>query len=56
MRAALGLVNAGQWLMRRSFRVFVHSPAALLASAEAEGLQLTERGAGGVWEFAAFRR
>jgi hypothetical protein len=50
------LLNAGQWLMRRSFRVFVHPPSALLASAEAEGLRLSERGEHGVWEFAAFRR
>jgi hypothetical protein len=56
MRAAIRLLNVGQWLMRRSFRVFVHPAAALLSSAEAEGLRLMERGSGGVWEFAAFRR
>jgi hypothetical protein len=56
MRAAMRLLNVGQWLMRRSFRVFVHPPAALFASAEAEGLRLSNRGEHGVWEFVAFRR
>jgi len=56
VRGAMRLLNVGQWLMRRSFRVFVHPPAALFASAEAEGLRLSERGERGIWEFAAFRR
>jgi magnesium-protoporphyrin O-methyltransferase len=55
-RVGIRLLNAGQWLLRPSFRVFVHPTAALLASAEAEGLGLTARGGGGVWEYAAFRR
>ena len=56
VRAGLGLINGSLRLMRRSFRVFLHSPAALVASAEAEGLRLTESGRRVAWEFAAFRR
>jgi magnesium-protoporphyrin O-methyltransferase len=56
MRVGIRLVNAGQWLLRRSFRVFLHPPAALVAAAEGEGLRLTQRGGGGLWEFAAFHR
>lgn len=56
VRSGITLLNAGLALMRRSFRVFVHRPAALVAAAEAEGLQLTDSGRGALWEFAAFRR
>jgi len=56
MRAGIRLINAAQWLLRRSFRVFLHPPAALVAAAEGEGLSLLQRGESGVWEFAAFRR
>jgi len=56
IRAAMRLLNAGQWFLRRSFRVFVHPSAALVASAEAQGLRLAERGEGGLWEFAVLRR
>ena len=56
VRVAMGLLNVGQWLMRRSFRAFVHPAAALVATAEAVGLRLSGRGEHGVWEFAAFRR
>ena len=55
-RVAVRLLNTGQWLLRRSFRVFVHPPSALIATAEAEGLRLSKRGGGGFWEFAAFSR
>ncbi len=56
LRAGLGLLNRGLWLMRRSFRVFVHSRDALVAAAEAEGLRLEDSGRGLAWEFAALRR
>ena len=56
VRAAMRLVNVGFWLLRRSFRVFVHPHAALVAAAEAEGLRLADDGHGVAWEFAAFRR
>lgn len=56
VRPAFRILNAGMWLLRRSFRSFLHPPAALLAAAESEGLQRTEGGRGLVWEYAAFTR
>jgi hypothetical protein len=56
MRAGLAVVNAGFRLARRSFRVFLHPRAALLAAAQAEGLQLVESGRDGPWEYAALER
>jgi len=55
-RAGVGVLNAGSWLMRRSFRAFVHPTATLLAAVEAEGLRFVERGNTAFWEFAAFQR
>jgi SAM-dependent methyltransferase len=55
-RAAVGVLNAGLALFGRSFRVFVHRRAALVAAAEAEGLRLAGGGRGGPWEYAAFER
>jgi hypothetical protein len=56
VRVGLGLVNLGLRLARRSFRVFVHSPAALASAAEAQGLRRAGGGRGVVWEYAAFER
>ena len=56
MRAGIGAMNAGLRLMRRSFRVFVHPRAELLAAVQAEGLEPYERGTDAFWEFVAFRR
>jgi len=56
MRAGIGLLNGWFWLIGRSFRVFVHSRAALVAAAEAEGLTHERSGRGVAWEFAALRR
>ena len=56
VRAGLGLVNLGLRLARRSFRVFVHSPAALASAAVAEGLRRAGGGRGPIWEYAAFER
>jgi magnesium-protoporphyrin O-methyltransferase len=55
-RAGVRTLNAGFWLMRRSFRVFVHPTAKLLAVAETEGLHIAERGSDSFWEFVALRR
>jgi magnesium-protoporphyrin O-methyltransferase len=55
-RSAVRLLNAGLWLMRRSFRTFVHPTASLLAAAEGEGLRVVERGNDAFWEFVALRR
>jgi magnesium-protoporphyrin O-methyltransferase len=56
MRAAIGAMNAGFRILRRSFRTFVHPPEALAAAAESAGLVRTESGRGAAWEFAAFAR
>jgi hypothetical protein len=56
VRAGLGLVNAWLWLLRRSFRVFLHPRAALVGAAEAEGLRLVDGGRVTFWEYAAFER
>ena len=47
-------MNAGFAIMRRSFRAFVHPPAALAEAAEAFGLVARERGRDGPWEFVTF--
>jgi len=56
VRTGLGLVNGAMRLMGRSFRVFMHPRASLLAAVEAEGLRLDESGHGPLWEFVALRR
>ncbi len=56
VRAGLHFVNAGLRLMGRSFRVFVHSPDAIVRAAESTGLRLVERGHGPIWEFVALQR
>ena len=56
VRAGLRLINAWFWLLRRSFRVFLHPPRALVAAAEAEGLRLTDRGRVPFWEFVVLSR
>lgn len=56
VRPVMRLMNGALWLMRRSFRVFVHTRESLVAAAEAEGLRLADSGHSLVWEFAAFRR
>jgi hypothetical protein len=56
VRVGLRLMNAWLRLLRRRFRVYLHKPAALVASAEAEGLRLAESGRGRLWEYAALRR
>ncbi|HXG76990.1 MAG TPA: class I SAM-dependent methyltransferase [Gaiellaceae bacterium] len=56
VRLAVRALNAGFWALRRSFRTFVHPPAALRAAAEAEGLRIAAHGTQGPWEFVALRR
>jgi hypothetical protein len=55
-RSALGVLNAGMALRRRPFRVFVHPPAALVAVAQAEGLEVVDDERSLVWQFVALRR
>jgi magnesium-protoporphyrin O-methyltransferase len=56
VRVVGGLMNIALRLFGRSFRVFLHPRASLLAAAEAEGLRLADTGRRIVWEFAALRR
>ena len=56
VRAGIRLLNAGLWLSRSSFRVYVHRPAALLAAAEDEGVHLREGDRGVFWQWATLRR
>jgi hypothetical protein len=49
-------MNGGMRLLRRSFRVFLHPRAAIVAAAEAEGLRLVAGERGFAWEFVALRR
>jgi magnesium-protoporphyrin O-methyltransferase len=54
--AVVGVQNLYFRLLRRRFRVFIHSPAAIAAAAEAHGLRLAFEHAGRVWQVAAFER
>jgi hypothetical protein len=57
VRTALRGLNAGMWLLRRSYRAFVHPPAALLAAAESEGLRPAGDGRSGLlWQYASLTR
>lgn len=56
LKTGFGLLNGAMRITGRSFRVFLHPRASLVAAAEAEGLELTETGDSLAWEFAVFRR
>ena len=56
MRVGIGAVNLVQRLRRRSFRVYLHSPRAILEVAGSRGLEATVRRRGVLWELAAFER
>ena len=56
VKVGVRLLNAGLWLMRNPFRVYVHRPAALLAAAEVEGLRVREGDRGAFWQWATMRR
>jgi magnesium-protoporphyrin O-methyltransferase len=56
VRLVMGLINATERLMGRSFRVFVHPRGDLYAAAEREGFLIADAGQNIAWEFAAFRR
>jgi magnesium-protoporphyrin O-methyltransferase len=56
IRLAVRAFNLVQRVLGRSFRVFVHSPAALRSAAEAEGLDASETGRGSLWEFTTLLR
>jgi hypothetical protein len=56
VRVVTRLINLAQRLMGRSFRVFLHSSAALYSAAQAQGFRLAETGHNIAWEFAILRR
>ena len=57
IRALMRGLNAGMWMLRRSYRAFVHPPAALFAAAEGAGLRPVAGGRRGlVWQYAALTR
>ena len=56
MRLGLAVVNLLQRMRRRSFRVYLHPPAAVLAVARAHGLEPASHHRGLVWEFAGLTR
>src|SRR5262249_28300622 len=56
VRAVLRVLNATLSLMGKSFRAFVHPPAAIYAAAQAEGLEVAATGHGFVWQYASLRR
>ena len=55
-RIGVRLLNAWFWVLRRTFRTFVHPAATLSAAVEAEGLSAAERWDDRFWELVAFRR
>jgi SAM-dependent methyltransferase len=56
IRLGIQTINLLQRLRRRSFRAFVHPPAALRAAAENEGLRVSETGGTTMWEYVELRR
>jgi magnesium-protoporphyrin O-methyltransferase len=55
-RVGLAAANLIQRLRRRSFRVYLHPPAAIIAVAQSHGLEPASRHRGLVWEFAGLTR
>ena len=56
MRLGFAVMNLFQRMRRRSFRVYLHPPAAVLAVASTHGLEPASRHRGLVWEFAGLTR
>lgn len=56
MRLGIAVANFLEWLRRRSFRAYVHSPAAILAVARRRGLEPALEHRGLVWQVAALER
>jgi magnesium-protoporphyrin O-methyltransferase len=55
-RAGLAALNLSQRLRRRSFRAYLHPPAAIIAVAQSHGLEPASRHRGLFWEFAGLTR
>lgn len=56
VRIVMKLINGAQWLIGRSFRVFLHPRASLRAVVQDQGFLITEDGRNIAWEFMALRR
>ena len=56
MRLGIAGANLIQRLRGRSFRVYVHPPAAMIAVARSYGLEPIARHRGRVWEFCGLER
>ena len=55
-KLGLGVVNLIERVRRKTFRVYVHSPAAMIAVARSHGLEPTVRHRGRLWEFCGLER
>lgn len=55
-RALLAAGNAGLWIARQQFHVFLHSPAAIRRVAEGRGLRAVYDHEGLFWQVVAFER
>ena len=56
LKLGLGVVNLIERVRRKTFRVYVHSPAAMIAVARSHGLEPTARHRGRLWEFCGLER
>ncbi len=56
MRVGLGGANLVQRLRRKTFRVYLHAPAAILEVAASHGLRAASRKRGPVWELVSLER
>lgn len=56
LKLGLGVVNLIERVRRKTFRVYVHSPAAMIAVARSHGLEPTVRHRGRLWEFCGLER
>jgi 2-polyprenyl-3-methyl-5-hydroxy-6-metoxy-1,4-benzoquinol methylase len=56
MRLGLSAANLIERLRRRTFRVYLHPPAAMIAVARSHGLEPIARHRGRLWEFCGFER
>ena len=55
-RGLIAAANAGMWLTRRQFRIFVHPPEQIRATAEARGLRPISEQTGVFWQVLALAR
>ena len=56
MKLGIGIVNLIERARRKTFRVYVHSPEAMIAVARAHGLEPTVRHRARLWEFCGLER